>query len=182
MKHSAVATTPSETQARWQQMHRRYAVVHRVIDAGRIDDLDPEIKAVFPDRAELVRALFQQWTTLIGGCVDFALEVGQDHDGADTLRAAHRAALRRAPALYRLIVQESATPLGARLNDQENLRLAYAVGLAHAGETSAQAAAVVSQILASVDTPSTPPTPSWFRTTVDWITGRESNSVEGLLT
>ena len=94
MKHSPITTPLSETQARWQQLHRRYAVVHHVIDVGRIDDMDPEIKAVFPDRDELVRALVQQWTTLIGGCVDFALEVGQDHEGEETLRSAHRAALR----------------------------------------------------------------------------------------
>ncbi|KRA38698.1 MULTISPECIES: hypothetical protein [unclassified Nocardioides] len=181
MKQAALSFAPSETQARWQQMHRRYAVVHRVIDAGRIDDQDPEIKAVFPDRAELVRALFQQWTTLMGGCVDFALEVGQDHEGEETLRAAHRAALRRSPSLYRLIVQESSTPLGERLNHQENVRLACAVGIAHAGETSAQAAAVVSRILASVDTPSAVPTPGWFRSAVDWIAGREVEGPERLL-
>lgn len=181
MKHATIAITPSETQARWAQLHRRYAVVHHVIDAGRIDDNDPEIKAVFPDRDELVRALFQQWTTLIGGCVDFALEVGQDHEGEETLRSAHRAALRRAPALYRLIVQESLTPLGARLSYQENLRLAYAVGLAHAGETGAQAEAAVSRILASVDMPQAVTTPSWFRATVDWFAGRESEGAEALL-
>ncbi|HWJ68351.1 MAG TPA: hypothetical protein VNT31_16875 [Nocardioides sp.] len=173
MKHASPPARHSETQQRWQEMHRRHAALRRVIDSGRIDESDPELRAAFPDRDDLVRALVQHWTTLIGGCLDFALEVGEENDSAESLREAHRAAMRREPALYALVLHASRGPLGHMLVEREYLRLAFAVGLATPGTSTAAAARQVAAILDAVPTPPAISRPSWLRTTVDWLSGRE---------
>ncbi|NYI44219.1 hypothetical protein BJ993_001299 [Nocardioides aromaticivorans] len=171
MKRSTSPVTHSGTQQRWQEIHRRHAVLRRVIDTGRIDEGDPELHAAFPDRDDLVRALVQHWTTLIGGCVDFALEVGEENDSVETLREAHRAAMRREPALYPLILHTTRGPLGAALVEREYLRLACAVGIATPGTSGAAASHEVAQILDGVPTPVAAPRPSRLRSAFEWIAG-----------
>ncbi|MBM0127562.1 hypothetical protein [Pimelobacter simplex] len=184
MRHHPVPPAHhSNTQLRWEEVHRRSRVLRRIVDTGRIDPEDPETRAVFADRDDLVRALFQQWATLIGASVDLALEVGEVTNARETLRSAHRAALRRAPELYRLVTEEAATPLGARLLERENLRLAYAVGLATPGTSTHDAAGQVADLLASVARPVASRKPSWLRVAGDWLRGREpeTNDVRALL-
>jgi hypothetical protein len=173
----------STTQLRWEEVHRRSRVLRRIIDSGRIDLDDLETRAVFADRDELVRALFQQWATLIGASLDLALEVGEVTNARETLCSAHRAALRRAPELYRLVTEEAGTPLGARLLEHENLRLAYAVGLATPGTSTHDAAGQVADLLASVARPALGRKPSWRRAAGNWLRGREpeTNEVQALL-
>ena len=168
----------SSTQLRWEEVHRRSRVLRRIVETGRIDFDDLETRLVFPDREDLVRALFQQWATLIGASVDLALEVGEVNNARETLCSAHRAALRRAPELYRLVTEEAATPLGARLLEHENLRLAYAVGLATPGTSTHDAAGQVADLLASVARPDARRKPSWLRTAGDWLRGREADTNE----
>ncbi|KRC52847.1 MULTISPECIES: hypothetical protein [unclassified Nocardioides] len=171
MKRSTRPGPLSETQQRWQELHRRHGVLRRVIDSGRIDEADPDLHAAFPDRDDLVRALVQHWTTLIGGCVDFALEVGEENDSAETLREAHRAAMRREPSLYPLILHASRGPLGAALVEREYLRLACAVGLATPGTSGAAASHAVAVILDGVPLPGALPRMSRVRSALEWVTG-----------
>lgn len=172
--HSAPAPHHSDTQQRWEEVHRRSRVLRRIVATGRIDLDDLDTRAAFADRDDLVRALFQQWATLIGASLDLALEVGEVTNARETLQSAHRAALRRAPELYRLVIEESGAPLGARLLEHENLRLAYAVGLATPGTSSHDAARQVADLLASVARPVAARPPTWARVVFDWLRGREA--------
>jgi hypothetical protein len=176
MKRTPPPTANSETQRRWQEMHRRHAVLRRVIDSGRIDEGDPDLHSAFPQRDDLVRALVQHWTTLIGGCVDFALEVGEENDSAETLREAHRAAMRREPLLYALILHASRGPLGSALVEREYLRLACAVGLATPGASAAASAHAVAAILEGVPVPVGAARPSRLRSAFEWIAGPSPSS------
>ncbi|HWJ08646.1 MAG TPA: hypothetical protein VNS46_04675 [Nocardioides sp.] len=171
MKRTPHPTGQSDTQRRWQEIHRRHAVLRRIIDSGRIDEGDPDLHAAFPERDDLVRALVQHWTTLIGGCVDFALEVGEENDSAETLREAHRAAMRREPALYPLILHASRGPLGAALVAREYLRLACAVGLATPGTSAAASSHAVAAILEGVPVPLGQVRPSRLRSAFERIAG-----------
>lgn len=182
MKHTFTIAGQSETQQRWQQIHRRHAVLRRVITSGRVDESDAELQAVFPNRDDLVRELVQHWTTLMGACVDFALEVGEQNDSAETLREAHRATMRREPRLYPLILHTTRGALGAALVEREYLRLACAVGLATPGTSAAVASHQVALVLDGVPTPSTEPRPSRFRATLDLLVGAgPSRPVQELL-
>jgi hypothetical protein len=171
--HHAPEFGRSETQLRWEEVHRRHSALRRIVDSGRIDHDDPEVRAAFADRDDLVRALFQQWATLIGGSLDLALELGEVTNARETLQSAHRAALRHSPALYRLVTEEAATPLGARLVEHENLRLAYAVGLAAPGTSTHDAAQQVADLLADVAAPAARRAPSWVHSAFDWMRGRD---------
>ena len=171
--HPAPEFGLSETQLRWAEVHRRHSVLRRIVTTGRIEHDDPEVRAAFADRDDLVRALFQQWATLIGGSLDVALELGEVNDARATLQSAQRAALRHSPELYRLVAEEAATPLGARLVEREHLRLAYAVGLATPGTSPHDAAQQVADLLASVAAPGAAGTSSRLRAALDRLRGRE---------
>lgn len=168
--HTKIPTPHSDTQARWEAIHVKHRALRRAIDAGRIDPNDRELAQAYPERRDLMRDLHHHWFTLLGGCIELALETGGPdvEAGESLLQAAQRAAYRRAPRLQALIHDEQDDATLGPLLDRSYRRLAQVAGL-----SGPAAGSRVAAILDAVVARPMPGPAGWIREIKDWFLGRE---------
>ena len=130
----AYRSAPLPTPVGWADHRTRTVALNawlareEAVAAGAAAPSDPRLLGL-PEREELLRALFQRFTTSLEGVLDNELEVQADATPSAAVRAAYRKAAAHRPADWRALQREAADPVVVEMTRRQHARIAARAGL-----------------------------------------------------